>query len=185
MDTYIVDTADLGSDRLELSGVFPPGVLDLGVDVSQSGDVRWSGCVAREGGRIRFSGTIRGSLEVACDRCLDPSCLEVSGEFDLFFEQRDDLEYEENAEIELEEPDTRTAFMTGTRLDVAEVIAEQLQLAIPMKPLCRDDCRGLCPECGQNLNNATCDCTVPAVHLPFGVLQTLKDQMEKRNSQDP
>lgn len=185
MDTYIVETADLGSDRLELEGVLPPGVLELGGDVSQSGDVRWVGCLAREDGRIRFSGAITGSLEVACDRCLDPTGLEVSGEFDLFFEQRDDLEYEENAEIELEEPDTRTSFMKGTRLDVREVIGEQLQLAIPMKPLCRDDCRGLCPECGQNLNNATCDCTVPAVHLAFGVLQTLKDEMEKGRSQDP
>jgi DUF177 domain-containing protein len=181
MDTYIVDTADLGSDRIELRGVFPPGVIDLGEDVHQSGDVRWSGSVAREDGRIRFGGTINGVLEVACDRCLEPARVEVSGEFDLFFEQRDSLEYEENAEIELDEPDMRTAFMTGTQLNVAEVIGEQLQLAIPMKPLCRDECRGLCPECGQNLNNVTCDCTVPAVHLPFGVLRTLKDQMEERN----
>lgn len=184
MQQLIVDTADLGSDRLQLTGVFPPGVLDLGSEVDQSGDVLWSGSVAREDGRIRFSGTLTATLEVPCDRCLDPSRVEVSGEFDLFFEQRDSLEYEENAEIELEEPDTRTAFMTGTHLNVAEVIAEQLQLAIPMKPLCGDGCRGLCPECGLNLNNATCDCTVPAVHLPFGVLGKLKEEMEKRNSQD-
>lgn len=184
MSSYIVDTADLGSERLELEGVFPAGTLGVGLGVEQVGDVGWSGYLERQTGRIRFAGRLDGTLELACGRCLDPSRVDVAGEFDLFFEQRDNLEYEENAEIELEEPDMRTAFMTGTELNVGEVLTEQLLLAVPMKPLCRDDCRGLCAQCGQNLNIAACECSVPAVNPAFGVLQALKDRMARGDSSE-
>lgn len=180
---HVVDIADLGSDRVNLSGVFPPGSLDVGQDgVGQVEDLEWSGYLERQNARVRFAGSLKGRLELACDRCLEPARVDVVRDFDLFFEQRDSLEYEENAEIELEEPDTRTSFMAGSELGLRDVITEQVLLALPMKPLCREDCRGLCAECGQNLNIASCDCTVPAVNPAFATLQALKKRLEGRDS---
>lgn len=181
MSQYVIDTADLGSEQLQVGGVFPPGVLEIGESVRQAGDVEWSGSIVREHDRIRFRGSLKGVLELACDRCLDPSRTEITSDFDLFFEPRDSLAYEEDAEIELGEPDMRTAFLAGSELDVGDVITEQLLLALPMKPLCRDDCRGLCPQCGQNLNVAECDCKIPVIHPAFSVLEDLKEQMESRD----
>jgi len=178
----VVDTADLGPEGLSLSGVYPPGVLDLGRDaVRQIGDVRWSCSLARQGARIRVTGALDGVLELPCDRCLEASEIGVSGDFDLFFEQRDSLEYEENAEIELEEPDMRTAFMSGSEIGLGDIVAEQLLLSIPMKPLCRDDCRGLCAQCGQNLNSDTCDCAAPVVNPAFSGLRALKERLENNS----
>ena len=61
-------------------------------------------------------------------------------------------------EREIEEDDLTTAFYENDEIDLGQLMQEQFYLALPMKPLCRDDCKGLCPECGTNLNRGTCDC---------------------------
>lgn len=183
MTHTIIDVAELGSDRKEFECIFPAGTLDLRRgEVEQVGDVTWRGCLVRPNERVRLSGRLEGMLEAPCDRCLEPSRIAVAHDFELFFEQRDSLEFEENAEIELEEPDTRTSFMTGTSLDMDEVVVEQLLLALPMKPLCRDDCAGLCAGCGINLNLGSCDCTTPRAGNAFSALGELKARLEKQNS---
>jgi DUF177 domain-containing protein len=180
MKQYVVDIADLGSERLHVGGVFPAGSLDLGQPgAEQAGDVSWSAFIERQRTRVRLVGELHGTLGLACVRCLEPTQLAVSRQFDLFFEQHDELMYEEDEEIELDEPDMQTAFLAGTELNLADVITEQLILSLPMKPLCRNDCKGLCAECGHNLNVAPCDCTVPVVHPAFDVLVELKNRMER------
>jgi uncharacterized protein len=62
-------------------------------------------------------------------------------------------------EREIQEDDLTTAYHREGLLDVTDLLREQFQLALPMKPLCNEDCRGLCPGCGTNLNKATCDCS--------------------------
>ena len=62
-------------------------------------------------------------------------------------------------EREVEEDDLATAFYDDERIDLAHLIMEQFQLALPMKPLCKDACKGLCPQCGTNLNTGSCDCS--------------------------
>jgi uncharacterized protein len=179
----VVDTADLGSDRVELEGVFPPGTLAIdAAGVEQSGDVTWSGYIERQGARIRLAGTVGAVLYLPCDRCLELARLDIRRDFDLFFEPRDEAAYEEHEEIELAENDMGTSFMTGTEISLGDVVAEQLMLALPMKPLCGSECRGLCPGCGQNLNNARCDCTVQTGHPAMEALQALKERMEGRES---
>jgi uncharacterized protein len=183
MKQHVVDIADLGSDRLNLRGACPEGSIDFKQSgVEQTGLVEWNGYVERQGRRIRLAGSLRAALNVACVRCLDPTHMPVGRDFDLFFESRDDLQFEKNAEIELDEPDTRTAFITGTELNIGDVITEQVLLSLPMKPLCREDCKGLCLECGQDLNIESCDCTVPAVNPAFDELVRLKERMTSGGS---
>ena len=67
-------------------------------------------------------------------------------------------EASEGAETEVEEDDLETSYYADDQIDLNEMMREQFYLALPMKPLCREDCKGLCPQCGTNLNTGTCDC---------------------------
>ena len=61
-------------------------------------------------------------------------------------------------EHEVQEDDLGTAFYRDETIDLGDLVREQLYLALPMKPLCAEACKGLCPQCGTNLNRGTCDC---------------------------
>ena len=76
-------------------------------------------------------------------------------------------------EVQIEESDLRTAFYRDDQIDLGQLIHEQFQLALPMKPLCRSDCRGLCAVCGGNLNTAVCACAVAQNDPRFAVLKSL------------
>ena len=62
------------------------------------------------------------------------------------------------ASSEIQEDDLTTAFYENETIDLGQLMREQFYLALPMKPLCREDCQGLCPQCGTNLNRGTCTC---------------------------
>jgi uncharacterized protein len=110
----------------------------------------------QETGRYRVAGRLTGELELTCSRCLEPFRSPVATEFDLRYVPR--VENAGDGEREVEEDDLSTAFYDGDEIDLSQLITEQFQLALPMKPLCRDDCKGLCPQCGTNLNTGTCGC---------------------------
>ena len=127
----------------------------------------------QEPARYRVAGRLTGKLELACGRCLEPFTLPVVTDFDLRYVPR--IENVGEGEKEVEEDDLATSFYDDDQIDLEHLIMEQFQLALPMKPLCSDVCKGLCPQCGTNLNTATCDCN-PAWEDPrLAVLKTLKD----------
>jgi uncharacterized protein len=107
--------------------------------------------------RYRVKGHLGGDLEVMCSRCLEPFTMPVAAEFDLGYVSR--TENVGEGEREVEEDDLGTAFYSDDQIDLEQLIVEQFQLAMPMKPLCSDDCKGLCPQCGTNLNMETCGCS--------------------------
>jgi DUF177 domain-containing protein len=102
------------------------------------------------------TGRVRSSLELDCSRCLEPFLVPVDASFDLRYVPQAQNSGDEEREIE--EEDLTTAYHREGLLDVTELLREQFQLALPMKPLCTDGCRGLCPSCGMNLNKTRCDC---------------------------
>ena len=108
-------------------------------------------------GRYRVVGKVAGELELTCGRCLEPITLPVVSSFDLCYVPR--TENIGEGEREVEEDDLTTAFYADDQIDLRELITEQLQLALPMKPLCSAACRGLCPQCGTNWNTASCRCS--------------------------
>lgn len=105
---------------------------------------------------FRVSGRVETRLALECGRCLEPFEIDVTAPFDLRYVQEEPggLRHEH----EVREDDLATVYYRGDTLDLEELMREQFQLALPMKPLCREDCKGLCPQCGTNLNTATCDC---------------------------
>ena len=111
----------------------------------------------QETGRYRVTGRVAGELELTCGRCLEPFRFPVAGDFDLRYVPR--TENVGDGEQQVDEDDLTTAFYSDDQLDLGELMSEQFHLALPMKPLCSEDCKGLCPSCGTNLNTGTCGCS--------------------------
>jgi uncharacterized protein len=106
--------------------------------------------------QFRLVGRVETTLELPCSRCLEPFTLPVEQTFDLRY-QPHALNAGEG-EREIEEDDLTTAFYEDDEIDLGQLMREQFYLALPMKPLCADDCKGLCPVCGTNLNRGACGC---------------------------
>ena len=107
-------------------------------------------------GAYAVTGRVRARLEVQCSRCLEPFEVPVDAGFDLRYMPQSENKGE--GEREVGEDDLTTAYHREGMLDVVDLLREQFVLALPMKPLCRETCRGLCPHCGTNLNKLQCDC---------------------------
>jgi len=127
-----------------------------GEDVVSVAPVAISGRVERAGKGYLLEGEVEGSARLRCVRCLT--------EFDFSFADRVDLHLlplaaaPQDDETRLGRGDLEVRFFQEPHVDLTEVAAEQFALAVPMKPLCADDCRGLCPRCGANLNQGACSC---------------------------
>jgi uncharacterized protein len=106
--------------------------------------------------KFRLVGTLRTSLELECSRCLEPFRLALATSFDLRFHPASELSA--GHETEVQEHELETGYYRDDQIDLGDLVREQCYLALPMKPLCRSECRGLCPQCGTNLNTGTCAC---------------------------
>jgi uncharacterized protein len=131
--------------------------------------------------RFRLLGGVTTTLELVCSRCLEPFTLPVDAAFDLRYLPHGAVEEAPDDESAIEEDDTSTSFYSDDEIDLAGLLREQFYLALPMKPLCRAECRGLCPQCGTNLNEGTCQCDT-AWHDPR--LDALKALITDRKHDD-
>ena len=123
--------------------------------------------------KFRLVGTARAELELSCSRCLEPFRLPVHAEFDLRYLPAAAAVAE--AEHEVADEDLETSYYRDDQIDVNELLREQFYLALPMKPLCRPDCQGLCPVCGTNRNVETCACQSEWVDPRMEALRRLRD----------
>jgi uncharacterized protein len=110
----------------------------------------------KDGDKFRLTGRVDTTLQLACCRCLEPFDRVVGLLIDLLYLPQDLNDGEDESEISAE--DLSTAFYRDEQIDLDALVREQFQLALPMKPLCGDDCRGLCAQCGINLNTGRCSC---------------------------
>ena len=144
---------------------------DLTDEYVVSGDVVLALRVLKDGNMYRFIGPLQSTLRLPCCRCLDV--------FDILINVAIDLRYlpksanQGNTEAEISEDDLSTAFYQHDQIDVEQMVREQFQLALPMKPLCREGCGGLCPVCGVNLNIERCSCKARWHDPRLAVLETL------------
>ena len=152
----LLDLNRLHGGRERVQRTLPPSVFDppdeqyrLVDPIELSMEVRKAG-----EGVFTVAGWFRTLLELDCSRCVEPFLVPVEASFDLRY-----LPQAANAgegEREVGEEDLATAYYRDGVLDVVELLREQLQLALPMKPLHDESCRGLCPVCGGNLNRTDC-----------------------------
>jgi uncharacterized protein len=127
-----------------------------------------TGRVDRSGESYLLRGQLRGALTTACSRCLEPATVALDVPLVVSYEEADD----DHAEVDDEDGDVRS--FTGGLLDLAPELRDEILLAMPIGPLCRSDCAGICSVCGGNRNSAPCDCEEKQ-RLASSKLSALKD----------
>ena len=133
--------------------------------------------VHKDGDAYRVTGRVQTRLQLECGRCLEPFAIRVDSAFELrYVPASANAGAEEN---EVAEDDLTTAYYKDETLDLGELMHEQFVLALPMKPLCSDACKGLCPTCGTNLNTGTCDCKPTWKDPRLAALQGILDRQKE------
>jgi len=137
---------------------------------------------AEKGGEREYivDGSVQFTADFSCARCLDPYPFANTSNFHVRFRPRptasvdsEDLEITEPEELDVE-------FYTERSVPLRDLALEQVQLSIPMKPLCDENCLGLCSHCGANRNRETCRCDEQAADERWGGLAEIRDQLAKK-----
>lgn len=145
-------------------------------EVLALGPVEWRGRIARlDDAEYLLRARLSYSQTLACQRCLGEVTRPVEEEIELLLMEHEPGAEEE--ERELEEEDLGVLVVDGQELDLGPVLHEQLQLAVPMRPLCSEECAGLCPVCGANLNETECDCRRETADPRWAGLAALRDEL--------
>lgn len=147
--------------------------LDPG-ELAVAPDGRFKARVERaDGGSLHVRGHLSLKTSGPCARCLAETPLVVDQELDLFFlpESEAHSEYDDEEGAELQDRDLVVTFYKGDMIDLGAVVREHVLLAQPMKRLCREDCKGVCPTCGADRNLVACGCPAAAKETsPFSSL---------------
>jgi uncharacterized protein len=181
-----LDIKELELHPIEFKEEFQPDVLDLGGEVRQRSALKAAGraeLVEEHHGKhkiikdIRLRGQLAAGFELSCARCLEPVAHDLKRDFELLYRPlgadagRDELSVTD-AEAEI-------GYYQGDGLLLEDVLREQVLLALPLKVTCRDDCKGLCPHCGTNLNQEQCSCTAAVEDPRWSALKEIRGRLER------
>lgn len=171
----ILDLRDVKGSREHIEQRYPASAFQAepGDEYVVAGPVKLSLDVGKDRDKYRLVGRLQTSIELTCGRCLEHVALPIDADVDLHY-----LPHVENrgeGELEVEDEDLTTAYYKDEQIDLGQMIREQLWLALPMKPLCREGCKGLCPVCGANLNVTTCGCDARWADPRLAPLKALLD----------
>ena len=169
-----IEVENLTAAGEPFSHTYGPGEVDLGEEAARvTGETAVTGRAGKKGEEVRLRGSIRTTLEVACDRCLATQTAPLEVEFDTSFVPQSAAAVEtENVELLAE--NMGLAAYEGDAIDLDELVREQVVLALPTRHLCREDCKGLCPTCGADLNAEACACEQAEVDPRWAALADWK-----------
>ncbi len=180
-----LDIKELELHPLDFKEEFQPDVIDLGGEAKQLTPLKASGhaeVVEEHHGKnqvikdIRLRGHLSAGLELQCARCLEPVQQDVKRDFELLYRPlgtdagRDELSVTD-AEAEI-------GYYQGDGILLEDVLREQILLALPLKITCREDCKGLCPQCGKNLNQERCSCSTAIEDPRWSALKEVRSRLE-------
>ena len=131
-------------------------IIEDAVEITLARPVEVDLEVIPEADRIKLGGHLQGALQVACSRCLQDFVLNLDETIDVTLLRP--LSVDAPHEIDLRPEELDTEFFDGVTIDLDLIVAEQIFLALPQKPLCQPDCGGLCAGCGVELNREACRC---------------------------
>lgn len=184
--------ASMALPVLHLSEISPDGVSlscavqaeDLALDPEDAvipGGLALEVRAVKMGTTVYVTGTLSGIVRRQCVRCLadydDPLRLVMTGEYHRDTDLKGQPAVWTSPERSMEEENDDIYSYTGDTIELGEMLREQVILAAPMQPLCREECLGLCPVCGQDLNVRRCECREEPVASPFTALKTLRDTL--------
>jgi uncharacterized protein len=153
---------------------FPAGEMDFG-GLRQIGPLHAEGqaeLLSNTLGEIRIRGKVKAELEGDCDRCLEPVHRRIDSDFDLFY--RPTPENTAHRELAIDEGEAEIGFYEDGGIEIADVIREYVLLSLPMQQICKQDCQGICPQCGLNRNTGQCQCETKRVDERWTALRDLK-----------
>lgn len=130
--------------------------------------------IARQGADVLVTGSFGATARLQCSRCLEPLVSRIAPEVDLHLLPAPT----DREQAELGRDDLEVDFYQGDILDVARLLRSETDLALPMKPLCGPDCRGLCPGCGANRNVTACRCEGPGLDPRLAPLEALRRRFQ-------
>lgn len=154
MSGFLIDLASLPGRSSLVSVEADSG--DLGLPAAEwTGHVRGDLQVEKLGEKVSVRGELEAVTTLDCVRCLKPCQWRLRVPFEVYAERSTGANRFDEQELER---DHHIKFFDGRRLDLTEDAREALLLEVPMAPHCREDCRGLCPRCGSDLNDGPCEC---------------------------
>ena len=157
--------SELERDPIDFDLELEPGAVELGEEAEQVGQLAAAGRAEvlheHRGPRdivadIRLRGKFGGNFQVPCARCVEPVEIPLSSEFDLIFRPAE--ADSEALERSITAPETEIGYYLKDSLLLEDVLREQVLLSLPVRTLCKPDCKGLCPRCGENRNSIACTC---------------------------
>ena len=167
-----IEIKEIGPEGLSVSRSMKAFRLPLiGNEGVQVDTVHLNGELSRDQDGISFAGLIETVATLSCSRCLEEFSLPLELPFDLFYTT--EPEGAGNAATRIDDDMVTRVHLDGARIDLQSLLSEQVYLGLPLKPLCRPDCLGLCPRCGTNLNAGGCACAEERTEDPR--LQVLKN----------
>lgn len=180
-----IEIQELERHPIDFAEDFAPGAIDLGGDFRQLAGLHSEGraqLVEEHHGKhqtikdIRLGGRLNTKLEMACARCLEPVVQDVKREFELLYRPLGvDAGREE---MSVTGAEAEIGYYHGDGVLLEDVLREQVLLALPLKVICRQNCKGLCPHCGKNLNAEQCSCEEPAEDPRWSALKDLREKLE-------
>lgn len=132
--------------------------------------------IEKKGKEVLIKGVASGELELQCSRCLKEYKMPIRTRFEIIYHPVEELNKEELVELKKDEMDVD--FYREGIIETEDIIRDQILLNIPMKPLCSENCKGLCPICGTDLNEYECGCKRKEIDPRFAVLETLLRRMK-------
>jgi len=160
-----IDLAQIPEEGLEIKAK-EKVVLAEGQPVLAELDI----VVQEMAGEYIIKGNVSTSVELVCDRCLKEFARELDLHIDLMYSRTSEVA-EEGKHHEVQAGELNTGFIAGDELDLGEVVSEQMMLATPMRSLCTEGCKGICPKCGADLNETECGCEAGSIDPRFQVLE--------------
>ncbi len=146
--------------KVRFDETFAPGQIDFAdAEVRQAGPLRAEGVaelLQNTDGEVRIQGSLTVEMRSDCDRCLGEARFPIEARLDLFYRPMSIIARDE--EIEIDEGEAEIGFYQGEGIELEDILREQILLLLPMQRVCRDDCKGICPICGKDRNQAACDC---------------------------
>jgi len=148
--------------------------METAGECSFTSPITYDVTAAREFDHLRVAGSVHTSVSLCCSRCLATFESEIKSDFTIFFRRGTVEEAASEEETELSEQDLISATYSGDEIDLTHEIEEQVAMEVPLQPLCGRNCKGLCPECGTDLNQASCSCSDKQFNFKFSALKDFK-----------
>ena len=181
--------SELEREPIDFDLEMAPGAVELGEEAEQVGQLAAEGQAEvlheHRGPKdivadIRLRGRFAGKFQVPCARCVEPVEIPLESDFDLIFRPAEaDSEAPERS---ITAPETEIGYYQKDSLLLEDVLREQVLLSLPVRTLCKPDCKGLCPRCGVNRNSQTCSCEEGPSDPRWEALADLRSRIEQKET---